>query len=34
MKKYIDSGILIVVGIIIAFPLFSLGYYTADHSAF
>jgi nitrate/TMAO reductase-like tetraheme cytochrome c subunit len=28
MKKYIYSGLLILVGIIIAFPLFSLGYYT------
>ena len=28
MKKYIIAGILIVVGIIIAFPLFSVGYYT------
>lgn len=28
MKKYIIAGILIGVGIIVAFPLFSVGYYT------
>ena len=28
MKKYLYSGILIVIGMIIAFPLFSISYYT------
>ena len=28
MKKYLISGLLVVIGILIAFPLFSISYYT------
>ncbi|HIJ58013.1 MAG TPA: cytochrome C, partial [Deltaproteobacteria bacterium] len=28
MKKYLVSGLLVIIGILIAFPLFSISYYT------